>query len=368
MANSSRNADELYKHLQKNFDGQYWQCVKVLGTGLFGFVILLTQKDSPHRHMAVKLAKKQGVDQLRQEIQILREVNGAKHIVSILGFCDDLPTAIQARRRRAKGTGRLTPQSAFDSFLGFEGPALGLEYLEHGTLRDLQRKLQETYPRKEIPNRVLWSLLYCLFRASHGLAFPIGANIGSPSKLETASNSSFLWPIAILNPRIGRTMGYAHNDLHTENVMLTRSESEEEHMLTNTIAKVIDLGLANRTVTAATDNVWNAASAMLQLITQSKETEEGIYLGKVTDGATLLYPGFNSVDKDLRNLVMRCLWRRDNDRPTLQQASDEARKALRDRRPDSFPDPARETDEYIFDFMQQYLFDAGVDSSGFILV
>ena len=47
----------------------------------------------------------------------------------------------------------------FTGFVGLEGPAVALEYLEYGDIIGLQNKLRRA--ERIAPNRILWSLLFC---------------------------------------------------------------------------------------------------------------------------------------------------------------------------------------------------------------
>jgi hypothetical protein len=75
-------------------------------------------------------------------------------------------------------------RSLFGHISGLGGPALLLEYLPNGSLRQFTNSMRAARPRPFLPNRLLWRILACLVRACIGLMWPPEAREGQQAKLE----------------------------------------------------------------------------------------------------------------------------------------------------------------------------------------
>ncbi|KAI1327607.1 hypothetical protein F5Y16DRAFT_399182 [Xylariaceae sp. FL0255] len=273
------------------------------------------------------------------------KLNGAEHIVSILGFCDDTTTA-GAAEGTTEGAptdqhspSNVSPSTAFKSFVTIRGPVIALEYLELGDLSSLISKL-DAKQHVNIPNRILWSFFLCLIRAVIGMAYPIGAEIGSPTVLEEIGNNS--------------ATAIAHQDIHGKNLMFTTNNDFAEHGLGITL-KVIDFGLAqdlgqfdpgdhDRKANAGwMANLWDISTQMIETI-YFPQGNEALQTKRLCP--------------DLLNLLLGCLHDDEKQRPRLQGVFVTAYNAVLTKTAASFPDPASETDEAIEAFLQQYFFDA----------
>ncbi|KAI1317010.1 kinase-like protein [Xylariaceae sp. FL0255] len=351
------------EYVQKNFQSRYWEYEKLLGRGGFGIAVLMKQHDRlgpPGQRVAVKLARARGAAELKKEIDILKQLNGAAHIVSIQGSCDDLAQTVKDRRSgllpKLNGNSRqgvrILTSFLFESFVGVEGPAVALEYLECGDALGLYRKLANRKPRRNVPNRVLWSFLLCLARATTGIAYPIGAPIGSTpvtERIPLSGDQSNESPLQ-------------HNDLFNRNIMLTVSDGVQEHGI-GAVAKLIDFGLAKDGGGSAS-NMLACAVILTGLITfRPLGNEPVIYKGSETRAGKLVgqngiepHP-FPWLDPELRDILLRCLYLDIENRPSLREVLDIAEAAVLEKTATSFPNPVEETDEAVADFMQEFLLD-----------
>ncbi|RWA07122.1 hypothetical protein EKO27_g7983 [Xylaria grammica] len=121
--------------------------------------------------------------------------------------------------------------------VGFNLPYFFMEYLENGTLRQFEERVQNVTrlalpDGSEIafllPNRLLWTIFLCLIRACVGMAWPPE---GPDAVLEAPTESE--------------PSTFAHMDLQNENVMFGDLEESEAEHRTVPIVKLIDLGEAN---------------------------------------------------------------------------------------------------------------------------
>ncbi|KAK8091926.1 hypothetical protein PG997_002287 [Apiospora hydei] len=105
-----------------------------------------------------------------------------------------------------------------------------LEYLPHGTLGELTRKCA-THRVAHLPNRLLWRIFMCLIRACVAMAYVPDV----PADRYDANEE----PCAVHK----KSVGYSHNDLHTDNIMIgdmLSDPDDEEHSI-SPVVKFIDL-------------------------------------------------------------------------------------------------------------------------------
>ncbi|KAI1305725.1 kinase-like protein [Xylaria venustula] len=356
--------------MQNNFQtSKYWEFERVLGAGTFGLAVLLKEKDhavNNVKRMTLKLAQSFGAEQLENEIHWLKRLHGAKHIVKMLASCDDLVSHVKETEKwnaltqdidlaieRSGDIENIPPITAFDTLNGMWGPALAIEYLENGDLWAFVQQLdqQGTIP----PNRVLWSFFLCLVRACIGMASPIGSSLDQPSILETI-------------PTDGRPpFQLNHGDIALRNIMLGSLDGLDEHKASPPI-KLIDFGSATEDSRRGESPVSTNIRAIAQIIGDIIELDtmrERLVKcrGKRTYAGILLpdpsgYDPYPMVDRELRDLLARCMYENWQDRPRLQELLYITSRAVLTKTPESFPDPAKETDAAIRQFWQRFIYDA----------
>ncbi|KAI1269865.1 hypothetical protein F5Y18DRAFT_437674 [Xylariaceae sp. FL1019] len=204
----------------------------------------------------------QGVSSLRTETQVLREVNGAAHIVRLIAYRDD---SFKEGRRLAKLPWPRTPPDQGDFLAGLIGPVLVTEFLPNGTLARVIERLNAA-DAPPTPNRVLWALYSCVVRACIGMAYPARRLPSEPPQLETIPRSNQeLAPIV-------------HGDVHVPNVMFGNiNPSSPEHRLIP-IMKLIDFGESSQDERLATgppgaQNIFDTARLIYNLIRRSTSTD-----------------------------------------------------------------------------------------------
>ncbi|KAI1326839.1 kinase-like protein [Xylariaceae sp. FL0255] len=353
------------KNIKEHFTSPWWEFEKLLGSGTYGFAVLLKIPDAirenvrppgGHERMAVKLSLSPLDDSLRDEINVLRQLHGAKHIVQMLGFCPDVETAVRNRpttgpftQPAATGQRRTVPSTwAFSGFVGCTGPALALEYLEYGDLLTLYNKCKAK--GKRLPNRLLWTLFLCLLRATVGMAYPKNLPTGFPMTLETIPDKN------VVPSRL------CHNDLGFRNIMMTAPDDIPEHSV-GVMFKMIDFGLAKDDAMGWRKGIYDAAYNVLYFIHLGIPSSAPVaYLGRQTVASSLLAqanraPPFPWLDPELIDLLAKCMYQDAKYRPPLQGLLEAAIKAVA-KPPDSFPVPTDETDEAIGVFIQEMVLDA----------
>ncbi|KAI1323169.1 hypothetical protein F5Y16DRAFT_403671 [Xylariaceae sp. FL0255] len=173
---------------------------------------------------------------------------------------------------------------------------------------------------------------------------------------------------------------WRHNDIYPRNIMFTEHAFGPDHEDVGVMARVIDFGIADdpdereNGEDGAAANLYLCANALIPLITCEDISEDGYFPGGIEDEDEIEYRGWASnaerilsaetypwLDPDLRDLIARCLYVDEDERPTLQEASRIARKAVREKGPNDFPDPAQETDDRVHDFVQTYFLDSPYD-------
>ncbi|KAI0440783.1 kinase-like domain-containing protein [Xylaria telfairii] len=338
----------------------YWEYEKLLGSGSFGLAILLRQKaehGSQRHRMAVKVSLASSAEELRSEIEWLKKLHGAKHIVRMLASCDNL---VPPDRELVNHVPPVMPtgsssgsmeQTAFVSLAGLGGPVLALEYLEGGDMVSIFRRMYND--DVHLPNRLLWSLYLCLIRACIGMAYPIGSPLGTESILETIPNDG--------TP----PQGITHNDIAARNVMMMTGDGLDEHPQGN-IFKLIDFGEASIVddgKMGAAENLRAISKYMAFFINMAdvRMLRVVYYKGYGTRASQLLPQSWGNpypwLDPDLMGLIAECLYADWWHRPTLQQALERASDAVLNKTADSFPEPEEETDDAINRFVQRYIFD-----------
>ncbi|KAI1326271.1 hypothetical protein F5Y16DRAFT_232717 [Xylariaceae sp. FL0255] len=248
------------------FHNHYWEFERNLYNGENNQIVLLRLKRSPEtgqhvqgskrRRMAVKLAKREREFLLSIEMNIMRGMNGARHIVEVVALCNDLVQAVKTRRSKRNVEFPYAPPLAFEGFVGLGGPAMAMEFLEHGSLQRLRDRVRADFRARNrtprIPNRILWSIFLCLIRGNIGMTYPMRQGIPADPRTEQ------------INVPQGQS-GVVHNDLTLGNLMLTSYHGppplgpNTEHKCLGLMCKIIDFGGAGRSNKAITINMWEIA-------------------------------------------------------------------------------------------------------------
>ncbi|TRX95458.1 hypothetical protein FHL15_003789 [Xylaria flabelliformis] len=312
-----------------------WEYERFLGNGSYGITVLLRERDQLAVHpkrIALKLARKgslSGIAQLRNELKFLKILRGAMHIVRMAASCDNLHSVNREADSR----------SAFGPLQGLmKGPAVALEYLDQGDLVTLKIDIDGDRT---------------LIRACIGMAYPLERPEDTQSVQETV-------PTDGTRPR-----GIIHQDLATRNIVLGSGDGLDEHHV-GYLFKLIDFGSTREydLPRGPRDNLYDCARLMLQMLDfEPIFSFPTVWRDELTRVGNILPPEdnpnddpFPHVDFDLRDLIARCLYVDAQKRPTLQEALEEAQRAVA-RDPDTFPDPEEETDERIRDFFQKFIHD-----------
>ncbi|KAI0443891.1 kinase-like protein [Xylaria telfairii] len=352
---------------------KYWEYEKFLGNGAYGVTVLLREKAylvARQKRIALKLSMRgrAAASLLKREIELLKQLRGAKHIVRMLASCENVRELRKSQLRKQKISltrvfarfgplVRIPPITVFDALdTVLDVPAAALEYLDKGDLLSFKTFIEKN--EISIPNRVLWSLFLCLIRACIGMAYPLERPEGTRDVLETIPNDDTT-PSTLV-----------HNDMAPRNVMITSGDGLDEHHVGN-MFKLIDFGAATEywPPRGSPDNLYDCSRLIVQFLgrpvpaIEPRENQD-VWKGEYTRQGQILpseegalndpYP---RVDIDLRDLIARCAYANMNKRPTLQQALDAALAGVA-KKAEEFPDPAQETDDQIRQFWQTVIFDA----------
>ncbi|KAI4593896.1 hypothetical protein KJ359_008940 [Pestalotiopsis sp. 9143b] len=345
--------DEIKTHFQSRPN---WVYVRPLGDGENVVAVLVREKSAfvPGRVMVVKRAK--GGDaakqSLQKEIEYLTKLRGSEHIVQMVASRDGTnPRFLSNFLRMFSNATKKYDTPASLPFLGLEGPVLGMEYLQNGTLTQLLNRLREK--DLHLPNRVLWSFFLCLVRACVGLSYPATVSSTGGRRLETITKDA--------------PLNFVHGDLHGENVMIGKHNDQlafPEHALLPPM-KLIDLGEASDGgPRAASENINKVSMRLLSLIARRQvgRRERSQYNGYETLATEILPHGngakYQSLDPVLRDLLARGVSTDNAKRPGLKELLDAAIAGAKKGAGSYAPNHARESDSAIRDLMQKLLYDA----------
>ncbi|KAK7964310.1 hypothetical protein PG996_008001 [Apiospora saccharicola] len=342
------STEGLEARFKKRFKGgSDYKFKGFVGQGAYGVTALIHDtKQCPPRPLIIKRALAADVvDDLETEIQALKLFRGAAHIVQMIDYRDC--------KACEKVSDRKLP-----------GPYIVLDYLENGTFEDFMERVGEAKVR--VPNRVLWFIMLCFIRALAGLAWPAKGEQGAESQLEESSSED--------------PTGYAHNDLHTGNIMFGGLDPEvEEHSLVP-LCKIIDFGSAtSRELFADPDatpnllqgqasNMEGLARIMMRLITgEAKRLPDRpakMPSGIETDATLLFVPAakfrYKWLDENLRDLIGNMMARDHQYRPALDSTLQGTLERATNLRSKDFPEEIREEERTsaIQAFVQRFFLDA----------
>lgn len=158
-----------------------FQYEKQLGAGVYGYAMLVSERtnNAPQRCVVKRaLPPHQGAS--RNEIEILRSLRGAAHIVELLAYTRGDERGGGPATKTGRGTlstpqiGGGTPRQPDWHSIGpgLAGPTMVLQYAPNGTLAHLVHRCYVS--GTPIPNRVRWSFFLCR-KWQPGLLFTIGS-------------------------------------------------------------------------------------------------------------------------------------------------------------------------------------------------
>ncbi|KAI1141033.1 kinase-like domain-containing protein [Hypoxylon sp. FL0543] len=348
------SVDDIEAELRTHFAVQWrrYTFERFLGRGAFGITFRLIERLSANktRRLAVKRSlTPQREAELQNEIDWLKTLRGAEHIVRILATRDEPESIAMTGRARRRRTMNTRP-GLEDSLEGLAGPVVVLEYLENADIAQLYMRLVQH--DQLLPNRILWSFFLCLIRACVALAYPPNLAEDEPNVLETVPTDGTA-PSKI-----------EHADLHAGNVMIGEIGGFEEHILVPPL-KFIDFGRTREGFQGVSDNVWKISRIMINLIARQQVrisawiTE---YKGFETRATEILHHGngarYPTLDDDMRDFLARCLADEERDRPTLADLLYTAETAVRNKTAAAYPGQAGETDQEIRRLLQRFIYDA----------
>ncbi|KAI0838059.1 kinase-like domain-containing protein [Hypoxylon sp. FL0890] len=347
--------DQIEAELRTHFAVQWrkYTFEGLLGRGAFGLTFRVVEKLSADkfRRLAIKRSlRPRQEDDLRNEIEWLKTLRGAEHIVRILASRDDRESTAGPRRGRRTRL-RHSPLNLQDSLTGLYGPIVVLEYLENADITRLYNRLVQH--DQLLPNRILWSFFLCLIRACVALAYPPRGAEDEPNVLETVPTDGTA-PSMI-----------EHADLHTANIMIGEvGGGFAEHNLVPPL-KFIDFGRTREGFQGVSDNVWKISRIMINLIARQQVRISAWisdYQGFETRATEILHHGngakYPTLDDDLRDFLARCLADEERDRPTLANMLEIAENAVKNKTAAAYPGQAGETDEEIRNLLQRFIYDA----------
>ncbi|KAI0467655.1 kinase-like domain-containing protein [Xylaria cf. heliscus] len=321
-----------------------------LGSGAVALLFKEVEREAPGpktRNVVVKFAfseyeyrNQQADDEIENERKWLTMLQGAEHIVRVLGHEVD----------RSK-----VPR-----------PVLVLEYVEYGSIQDLCKRM--TVHNVDAPNRVLWSMFLCLIRACIGFAYPPWEN-GEQETIPADGNKK---PSSII-----------HNDLHDENVLIGELMLDGIEHKHTPILKVIDFGKTavvppGNWVTADQTNIQEAARIITGVVArkysalrdENMEVDIPDEAGNVRKIVVFTDPALRDSTHllpALKNLLLLCQAANPKDRPSLQHVLSACEDAVTTHNAQSYAgipnyDSTLESDDDIRSTIQQIVFNADVSS------
>ncbi|KAI0126714.1 kinase-like domain-containing protein [Xylariales sp. AK1849] len=310
-----------------------------VGSGVYGDVYKLKRID-PGSHtcgrMAAKFIRSHGRESAlvnraaEREIQAMRNLKGAMHIVRILDVPDD-PLEKEVEGAEELGNTRW----------------MYMEWVENGTLGAFMERAQMASRR--LPSRMLWHFFKCLIRMGVALSWPDAFQQGE-SRLEKIQDDV---PDYI----------YQNTDVHVDNLMIgsfDENDSVSEHRLAP-IIKMIDLGMVQRRQTT-TQEEW-------QKLTSETVHTMGVVMSDLLEvGQSKNMPSFSWPDSELDSLVRRCVSVRPETRPTWRYLLTTIEHTIQGRTADYYTDTlggdgAQEEDDAIMELTREFILDADTESS-----
>ncbi|KAI1121860.1 kinase-like domain-containing protein [Nemania abortiva] len=335
---------------------------RMIGNGVYGmtFNVLENRVFFPPRRLVVKRALNERDEYaLDSEIRIMKLLNGAAHIASVIATSED-----PGQQERRGPCGRLV--SGFrvgerNFLVGLPGPTLVLEFLENGQLNAIRDKLiarnnEAARLGQEgpwLPNRLLWKWFLCFARACVAMKFPPNRPVDTRPELEEI-------PADQSNPT-----DIIHRDMHGGNILIGVTGDFPEHNVVPPL-KLIDFGVAQLSDEGDAQNIYDVGTRMFDLVRGSSFSTGGFvdeWAGVRTVASYILpkdgvdpYP---NLDPDLRHLIALCLAVDPSERPSAAELLHYCKLAVDQKPPEWYgPNQALETDEGISLTLQALVYDA----------
>ncbi|TRX87855.1 hypothetical protein FHL15_011244 [Xylaria flabelliformis] len=329
-------AERTEREIRNAFStSKLWEFERTLGNGSQGITVLIKNKSL--------------LDRRPKRVVLKRSIRDDDDAIEDVSYTRPRAGKIAAFARRNFGMIENPPQNIFKILHLRRGPALILE-VKNGSLQSFQYKISQR--RIKLPNRILWSWLYCLTRACIGMTYEKEGFEDGPLELETLQEGPGLFPVH-------------HRDIAARNVMVADRELQVPELPKLVL---IDFGLAgwaDNDYYAQQGNMYEIAMVMVHLtiadLALHGQVRNAVHNG-IRTRAGLILPD-NGVDPlplldpDLRDLLARMLNTASGQRPELEQVFEEVRVGmLKDAA--AYPGNPCETDDYIRDLLQGLLNDA----------
>ncbi|KAI0451379.1 kinase-like domain-containing protein [Xylaria acuta] len=347
--NIQRLTGEQSKYFTEHHNFEFVRRLGV-GSGAVALLFKELEREAPpgtkkKRNVVVKFAfseyenrNKQADDEIENELRWLTMLQGAEHIIKILG--NEVDKSKVSR------------------------PALVLEYVEYGSIQDLCKRM--TARNIRAPNRVLWSMFLCLIRACVGFAYPPWQN----GEKETIPADETKKPSSII-----------HNDLHDENVLIGELMPDGVEHRHAPILKVIDFGKAMEVppgngVTGDQTNIQEAARIITGVVAMKYSTlrDENMEVdipdetGDVRKIVVFTDPALRDsayLLPALKKLLLLCQAANPKDRPSLQYVLNACEDAVTTHTAQSYTgiasyDSTLESDDSIRGVIQDIVFNADI--------
>ncbi|RYP31415.1 hypothetical protein DL767_005772 [Monosporascus sp. MG133] len=368
LQNNQTNGNGFFNANQRRFT-----FIERISEGGAGETFLFSENDETGgqiRRVVVKVALfEDNEPSIRNELHWLKMMRNSRHIVD----------------------GIEVDQSGLDS------PILVTEYLAHGALYDMQRRV--IWTGRKVPNRFLWRIFLCLTKAAMGMAY------------STPWNRDYLgdeFPNVPRQQQEPRTL--IHGDLHTGNILIGMESlewrfspyhvhaqeyvakgsdlfpNEAEHNM-SPIFKMIDFGDAETLDARASNdpderrlgekigiarNIYDIGLVMMLLATGTLDEDEssGSETLNLLD-FPLIATSANSaladaaMDNDLKCLISWCIAKKPAQRPSLESLHNLCQTALEGRTAAFYENDLTlgpyETDEQLRSFVQDMILDPPMD-------
>ncbi|KAI0376439.1 kinase-like domain-containing protein [Hypomontagnella monticulosa] len=333
-------ARDLLKRFRRKGELKY-EFEKIIGHGSWGFTMKMRVNDGDSgpsllpkkvKRFVIKRALTEGAQaNLRRELGFLQQLQGSMNIQQLY---------------HVEGE----PVAGTISWL--KGPSLVSEWIENGLIQDLLGRIADW--NQPLPNRMLWRIFLCFVRMLVAMAWP-GVAIQRNEVLPRTGPSGN-------RPLKSRIL---HGDFNIQNVMVGDFDQLDHRLVP--IIKLIDFGGASELPdtqspeSAAKANMYYVGEIMLSLIGggSAKYGSANMLVsakGKTTtiksnardlDGLNPVYKApqatvkahkakMDNLDGDLRNLVIRCLAVKIEDRPALEELAEEVERHVKEKRQEHY--------------------------------
>ncbi|KAI3325931.1 hypothetical protein HD806DRAFT_488679 [Xylariaceae sp. AK1471] len=386
------------------------------GLGRHGGALLLEEKGESKTDQGRKLVVKYSLgglsndkqrdsdDDLRNEYRWLKMLRGAEHIVKLVdladcslqlpGISDGEETYEESVRRTSSRDQKQTAQGATTA----DGkaitqepptvrkcPTFALEYLPGGTLFKFYQRIGDE--GEWVPNRLLWRIWLCMVRQVVAMAFPpnIPENLynGQEERERIVPDKEFFT--------------LTQNSAHLDNFLFgeVNPGKDADHNPGAPTVKLIDFGrgtleglkdweregLTNPYEGACRLNTVYAAMAFMRICCPFDDDDQlemlpegkGVWYHYMKNGtaqkvlteAPWAMRSHEMMDRQLRDIIVRCFAADFSDIPSLREILDDTEAAVASRGPNDDPNLAdlmevEETDDYLVKFVQKFIYEPDV--------